>query len=1171
MLRVRLFGAFALESDGVALPMPERRGACALLGWLALNEGVHPRSEVAGRFWPDVLDSSARKSLRTELVAVRRALGPAGAGALVATRDTVGLAGDGVLVDAREFERLVREGRLDAAAELCDGQLLPGLDAEWVYEARESHRHRLGDVLERLAADAEAAGALTDAIAISRRRVELDQLREDAHRELIRRLITAGEVSAARVVFDDLARRLRSELQVPPSRETRRLLETIHEHEGVLASAAPETPPALPPGLARRERSPFVGREDSLGWLRAQWSEALGGSGRLGLIAGDPGIGKTRLAAELARAAHEEGAAVLLGRCQEEALISYQPFVEAFGWYVGAVSPEVLRGQLGTHGGELARLVPQLARRLPDLSEPVSGDPDGQRFRLFEAAGSLLANASRSWPVVLVLEDLHWADKPTALLLTHVVRSIQTERVLIIGTYRETELSEPLVTVLADLRRERAHERLRLGSLHRGEVATMIAAWLGRTPPTHYVHALHRETEGNPFFIEEVLRHLIEVGAVEETAWGRLASFTELGIPDGVREAIERRLAMLSPATRSTLTKAAAIGRSFSIEVLEALGELHGERLLDALDEAAKRRIVEEESGATGRYAFAHALIRETLYASLSRARRMRLHRQIGSILEERHAGDPDPPLGELAYHFVEAAEPGTAAKAVDYSARAGRRALAALAYEEAVGYFDRALVALELSESPDEATRCDLLLGLGESHSKASEFDQSRAAFQAAAELARTAGLEEHLSLAALGLGRRWIEQGTADPGIIAVLEESLAVLPETRAALRAKLLGRLAMELHFSNEPDRCKALARQSVALARRVEDPSTLAFALNARHWAQRGQDEVGELLAIADEIILQAEASAELELALQGHSWRLVDLLELGQTEKIDDEIAACVSLADRLGQPFYRSWVAGLHPMRALMQGRFDEAERLAREALRAAASAGNWNGITASRVQLAWCWKDIGRGADRAAEVEFFVQQEVLTRTMSDGATAMWNGNLALFMAEAGLHARAREYLGRVAEFDDTELTRNVDGRSATALAAEACALLGDQGLAPRLYALLLPRDGLCILGGRGVYFRGAAARYLGLLAATLGQAEAAVRYLEDALETNTRAQAPPWIARTQLELARALQARHSPGDKRRAIDLLRDAELLANNLGMQSLASQVTLERSAINALNS
>lgn len=236
MLRVRLFGAFALDSRGVALPLPERRRACALLGWLALHPGMRPRSEVAGRFWPDVLDSSARKSLRTELVAVRHALGAAGTPALVATREMIGLVGDGVFVDAREYERLVREGRLEDAVDLCDGELLPGLDAEWVYEARESHRHRFGDVLERLAADAEAAGSLKDAVRISRRRVALDPLLEEAHRELIRRLIAAGEVSAARVAYDDLARRLRAELHVGPSKDTRRLLDAIYASGGVPAA-----------------------------------------------------------------------------------------------------------------------------------------------------------------------------------------------------------------------------------------------------------------------------------------------------------------------------------------------------------------------------------------------------------------------------------------------------------------------------------------------------------------------------------------------------------------------------------------------------------------------------------------------------------------------------------------------------------------------------------------------------------------------------------------------------------------------------------------------------------------------------------------------------------------------------------------------------------------------
>src|SRR5438067_10838895 len=326
MLRVRLFGGLALESGGVALAMPERRRACSLLGWLALHPGMHPRSEVAGRFWPDVLDSSARKSLRTELVAGRRALGPAGEGALVATRETVGLVGDAVVVDVREFDRLVSEGRLEQAVDLCNGELLAGLDDEWIYDAREAHRDRLGDGLERIAADADAAGAITDAIRVTRRRVELDPLREDAHRELIRRLMAAGEISTARRAFDDLARRLRAELHVPPSRDTRQLLDAIDAHGQVPVSLTPDALPPLAPALARRERSPFVGREYALGWLRARWSEAAAGSAGLAVITGDPGIGKTRLANEFARRAGEQGAAVLLGRCYEEALSSYQPF-----------------------------------------------------------------------------------------------------------------------------------------------------------------------------------------------------------------------------------------------------------------------------------------------------------------------------------------------------------------------------------------------------------------------------------------------------------------------------------------------------------------------------------------------------------------------------------------------------------------------------------------------------------------------------------------------------------------------------------------------------------------------------------------------------------------------------------------------------------------------------
>ena len=438
------------------------------------------------------------------------------------------------------------------------------------------------------------------------------------------------------------------------------------------------------------------------------------------------GIGKTRLASELGRAAHVDGrggAPRPLSRGGADLL------------------PAVRRGVRSLRRGGAAGGAARPGRHATEASSPGSfpSSPGDSRAcpsrpsatRRASASGCsrpparLLANASRSWPVVLVLEDLHWADKPTALLLAHVVRSIQAERVLVIGTYRETELGEPLVSVLADLRRDRAVERLRLGSLHRGEVATMISAWLGRTPPTHFAHALHRETEGNPFFIEEVLRHLIEVAAVDATEWRRLASFTELGIPDGVREAIERRLATLSPATRRIVTMAAAIGRSFSIELLEALAELprracarrargghgapdrrRGTRCSEAL-RVRPRADSRDALRVTERAAPGGAAPpdRRDPRAAARRATPIRL-----SASSRTTSSRPPSPDGGQGRRLL---GPRGAAGASGARVRGGRRALR-----------PRAEGPEAVRARPTPRPAATLLLGLGEAHSKASEFD---------------------------------------------------------------------------------------------------------------------------------------------------------------------------------------------------------------------------------------------------------------------------------------------------------------------------------------------------------------------------------------------------------------------------------------------------------------
>jgi pimeloyl-ACP methyl ester carboxylesterase len=350
------------------------------------------------------------------------------------------------------------------------------------------------------------------------------------------------------------------------------------------------------------------------------------------LLAGDAGIGKTRLAAEFALAAHAEGATVLFGRTDEESGLAYQPLVEALRHYVAACPLAELEAQARATGAELLRLVPELAQRLPDLSAPPPAEPDSERYRLFDAFAALLAEASRACPVVLVLDDLHWADRATLLLLKHIVRSPEPSPLLILGTYRETELvrSHPLSEALADLRRDRAFQRTSLKGLGQGDVGALIATWFGREAPRAFVRAVHEQTEGNPFFVEEVLRHLAETGAIyrREGRWITDLTIAGMGIPESVKEVIGQRLSRLSEDCNSVLTVASVIGREFGVEALERASDLSGDRVVELLEEAVAAHVVVEVPQVVGRYSFSHALIHEALYDELTTTRRVRLHGQ---------------------------------------------------------------------------------------------------------------------------------------------------------------------------------------------------------------------------------------------------------------------------------------------------------------------------------------------------------------------------------------------------------------------------------------------------------------------------------------------------------------------------------------------------------------
>ncbi len=506
------------------------------------------------------------------------------------------------------------------------------------------------------------------------------------------------------VVLVDLGTRQLRNLARPEHVFELRLVSADDRHEPVLPDAPMERP-SLPPVLAGP--GPFVGRGIELEHLYTAWQTTLAGATNAVLIAGEPGVGKTRLAGEWSRQVYDQGAVVLYGRCDEDLGAPYQPFAEALRSLVPCIDASRLRGLRGVEA--LLPLVPGLTDLLPDPAAPTRADPDTERYALFDATVALLGLASASAPLVLILDDLHWAAKPTLLLLRHLLRFGEHARVQIVGTYRSTDLdrSHPLAAMLADLHRDGTAHRLSLGGLDEDEVSAYVAEAgyedeeLGR--------ALASVTGGNPFFLIEALRHVDESGG----------HWDQSTLPQGVREAVSRRLSRLAPETNKALGAAAVVGSRFALELVE---RVVGEDLVDAFDEACKAGIVIEEPG--GRYRFNHALVRQSLLAELPSVRRMRLHHRIATTLEGEQ-GDHDELLAELAHHYFECAWAGNAGKAVEYCRRAADQAMARLAYEGAADLYDRAVHALEEidDELPDRAdqtaelliARCEALLAAGD------------------------------------------------------------------------------------------------------------------------------------------------------------------------------------------------------------------------------------------------------------------------------------------------------------------------------------------------------------------------------------------------------------------------------------------------------------------------
>jgi tetratricopeptide (TPR) repeat protein/predicted Ser/Thr protein kinase len=512
------------------------------------------------------------------------------------------------------------------------------------------------------------------------------------------------------------------------------------------------TPPAIAAAAAARQIA-LIGREQELAQVRTAWDQAKAGRRQLVLIAGDAGIGKTRLVTEFARSIEPE-ATILLGRCDQEALVAQQPFVEALEWYARECPLRILEAQTADVDGvwEVAQLVAPLARRLALATDQVASNPEGRRYRLFEAVATLMSRIARTRPLLLVVEDLHWADRPTLLLLRHLLRSSHEAALCVVATYREADLgrTQPLTESLAELRREEGVTRIVLHGLGQPQVDQFISQWIGRQSPPSLTRVVATNTEGNPFFVSEVLQHLAETGAMARIeAQAGHASQDLGGLPEGVRETIGRRLRRLSEECHRALSLAAVVGREFTVPVLAALTETTENKLLDSLDEAIDARLVQNVPGSTERYTFTHALVRDTLYGELTPARRSRLHRQVAEALDRLASPGPRP-LADLAHHYAQAATPTDAQKAIECAVGAAERATAAFALEEAARFYKIALEALDLlpQDTASQQRRRDLHFRRARAFAELGLWGPARTDLEAALPLLDQADVTERTEL---------------------------------------------------------------------------------------------------------------------------------------------------------------------------------------------------------------------------------------------------------------------------------------------------------------------------------------------------------------------------------------------------------------------------------------
>ena len=872
-------------------------------------------------------------------------------------------------------------------------------------------------------------------------------------------------------------------------------------------------------------RRTFVGREAELKGLHTAFDNAMSGNGSLAMVVGEPGIGKTAFCEQLATYVTLRGGKALVGHCYEEGSLSlpYLAFVEAMRTYVLARPPEALKEELGTGAGDVARIVSEIREKVNLSPTPAGTDPDEDRWRLLQSISTFLRNASNVQPLLIVLEDLHWADRGTLDLLAHIARNLTGVRLLIVGTYRDVEVdrAHPLSSTLAELRRSSSFGRVALRGLTVDEVHRMITIMSGQEAPWSLAEAIHRQTEGNPLFIQEVLRYIVEEGMVtrQDGRWqGTGNTPLEMSIPEGLRDVIGKRLSRLSPECNRLLTVAAVIGRDFALETLRAVSEIEEEPLIAAIEEAVRVGVLEEKSRAGSvQYRYAHAFFRQTLYEEMIAPRRIRLHQQVARALEQGYAARLEEHAVELAEHFSYSSDPADLSKAVEYGEMAARRAIAVYAYGEAVGHLERCLQVQEVLDPNDKAVRCDLLLALGEALMPSGE--PMRAAEEVAEEafgLAESLADNHRLSLACLmaieGLSRYstnmsvnpqyrdWVARADqyASSGTAARVQADLALYGVRRRE------GRIAEAWE----------LQRKALETARQLNDKESLfrAYLPMLLNVSPQRQEERLRVARDLSEQSYDGVSARTLGVVLIRSG---LAQLDGGDRERAEDiwrrgvEIAARIQDAD----PVIRS--LRMEPALCTVDGRLEEALSAVQRNLARAEELG---------------MPVLGRGfasEDSLRPLLLLGRALDAMSTLPQGAQLVGVDEpehvvVTRVLCLAHLNQRA-EAQAALHECLDQLVIHREEGETPAyilALMLEAAILVADHDSVSLLAKRLADAPQLAVCD----WAMTCAARHLGAAALLLGEREKARAYYHQALEVCAKVRFRPEIALTRLQLAELL-----------------------------------------------